>query len=379
MYKKKNVVLIVGGFPSKKDRKIYGGQVTACMSLLNSSYTEFNTVITLDTTQISNPIPLFPIRLVLAIVRFFKFISILFIRRPDATIIFMADGFSAIEKGLMAYCSRALKVPVMVFPRAGKLIQQYFSSYWFAVYIRATLGKSDIFLCQGSTFQNFAKNELGFTSENAPVIPNWTASNYYIDIGITRDHCNIIAKPQLLFLGWLEESKGVFDLLNACRILCNNKVDFHLIFAGNGTALSKAKLFVDNHNLTNYVTFCGWVDGNKKIDLLKNSQIFVLPSWNEGLPNAMIEAMSAGLACVVTRVGMIPDYMVDKNNALIVEKKNPIALANALRLTICDFYLRKFISKNSFELAKSRFTLDNGVKLLCETTSKICQKKYFDN
>ncbi len=252
----------------------------------------------------------------------------------------------------------------MVFPRAGGIIQQYESNPLFAAFVRGTLGRSDMFLCQGLTLQRFAVRELGFTTEFTPIIPNWTASEEHLRIGADRDFGPQEKNPKILFLGWMEEFKGIFELLEAARILRDECVEFHLVFGGDGAALPKAKLFVQMHGLDRYVTFSGWLDQRAKAELLQQCQIFTLPSWSEGLPNVMIEAMSAGLACVVTNVGTIPDYVTDGRDALIVEHKNALALAVALRTVICDVKLRESLAKNGFLIASTKFTLENGIELL---------------
>jgi glycosyltransferase involved in cell wall biosynthesis len=368
-------VLIVGGFPNLHRRKIYGGQVEVCSRLLKSSFIERYDVRTVDTTQISNPPPVFMMRMFLAGIRLTRFLGSLFLRRPDVVIIFFAEGASAIEKGVMSWLAQACGVRSLVFPRAGGIMRQYDGSTWFATFVRLTLGRADMFLCQGITFQRFAISELGFTSESAPIIPNWTASEEPLRIGALRDFGLAEKNPHILFLGWLEEFKGVFELLAAARILLDERIEFHLVFGGDGAALPKAQRFVEKHGLSRHVTFAGWLDQAEKADLLRKCQIFTLPSWSEGLPNVMIEAMCAGLACVVTDVGTIPDYITPGHDALVVERKNVLELTAALRAVISDGKLRESIAKNGFRLASTRFTLENGIELLSSAVTRVLKNQ----
>lgn len=360
----KTKVLIVGGFPPENGRKIYGGQVAACMSLLNSTFTETHIVRTIDTTQISNPPPVFIIRMFLALKRLIMYCVEIIIQKPDVAIIFLADRASAIEKGLMTILSRVFRTPVMVFPRAGSLIHSYSSNRLFASFIRNTLGQADIFLCQGAAFQTFATKKLGFTKYTAPIIPNWTASNEHLEIGAQRNYDTNKSCLNVLFIGWLEEYKGVFDLLEACHLLHSTGVNLHLILCGDGNAMPKAQHFVELSQLSKTVTFAGWVNKDEKKILLRSSDIFVLPSWSEGLPNSMIEAMCSGLACIVSDVGTISDYVVDGRDALVVKPHDANSIAEALKTLITDNFIRKDIAINGHELAKHNFTLENGVKLL---------------
>ena len=370
---KKAKVFIVGGFPPPT-KKSYGGQVTACVKLLESLFCESHTVRTLDTTQISNPPPHFLIKLLFAIKRLIFFNIHLVFTRPDVTIIFLGAGTSALEKGVMVSCSRLFRVPVMVFPRAGALIKEYLSNKWFALYIKLTIGKSDMFLCQGVSFQKFAIEELGFKKSTSPIIPNWTASEEHLHIGYTRKYLKYSDCPEILYLGWMEDFKGVIDLLEAILILRDTQTKFHITFSGKGRASTTASSFVELHGLESYVTFTGWVDQKTKAALLETCEIFVLPSWSEGLPNSMIEAMSAGLACVLTKVGMIEDYVVSGQDALLVSPKNPSELADAMKTLLLDQSARERISKNGLLLARSNFTLEHGVSLLSSEVDRICMK-----
>jgi glycosyltransferase involved in cell wall biosynthesis len=89
----------------------------------------------------------------------------------------------------------------------------------------------------------------------------------------------------------------------------------------------------------------------------------------------MIEAMSAGLACVLTSVGMIEDYVVGGRDALIVSPKNPTELADAIKILLIDCTAREKISKNGLLLARSNFTLEQGVSLLSDEINRITIKK----
>jgi glycosyltransferase involved in cell wall biosynthesis len=370
--KKKNKIkiFIVGGFPIKKNKKVFGGQVTACMQLFNSPFMENYNVNILDSTQISNPPPYFAFRLLFSVKRFVKFLLNIIFKRPDVAIIFFSNSFSAIEKGLMVIILRTFQIKVLVFPRAGGLIAEYFSNPWFAKFIRFSFSKANMFLCQGLTFQRFAITELGFSKISSPIIPNWTASEVYLNIGANKNFGRKVNCPHILFLGWLEESKGALELLEAAKILVNSKIFFHLTFAGDGRYADKARKFVEKYQLTKNVTFAGWVDEKKKISLLKSCQIFTLPSWSEGLPNSMIEAMSAGLACVVTDVGVIKDFIAHNQDALVIKRKNIPQLVNSLKKLIVNQTLRANISKKAHLLASTKFSLENGLVLLDNAINK---------
>lgn len=359
-------VLLVGAFPHPTAKRVYGGQVSVCTRLLQSKFVETFAVRTVDSTQVSNPPPSLPLRGILALWRLVQFSVELVLHRPDAVLLFLARGASVYEKGAMTWLSGLLGIPVLVFPRAGGLIQDYFASAMHASFVRRTLGRARFFLCQGRTFQEFAISELGFDPTHAPIIPNWTALRTHLEIGEKRAPGLDRPIPRVLFLGWLEEPKGVFELLQSALTLKQRDIPVHVTFAGNGSALPAAIEFVERNGLHDRIAFAGWVDDDAKTALLNESDIFVLPSWSEGLPNAMIEAMSAGLACILTEVGMIPDYVVHGRHGLLVPPRDVDALTQALTQLVANPALRGEVARQGHLLAAAQFSLDNGAAMLSE-------------
>ena len=367
----KNKLLIVGAFPKNKNQDIYGGQLTACNSLIDSYLSDKYEIFTIDSTTLSIPPPNLLIRAFYANKRLYTFFLKLIINKPKVVIIFVADKYSAIEKGIMILISKLFNIPVMLFPRAGALIKQYKTNQHFKSFLNFTFKKSKIFLCQGSSFQKFAIQELSFTKDKCPIIPNWTANKSYLQIGEKRKFSNFQNNLNILFIGWLEDFKGIKEILQALKILKNKKYKFHFYFAGDGQLMSYAKNFVESFELERHATFLGWINEEKKIELLSKSNIFILPSWNEGLPNAMIEAMSAGLACIVSGVGMIPDYAEHGNNSLIVKPKSSEEIVLSIEKLLKDFKFREKISKNAYFFARENFSEENGIKLLDNEVKKL--------
>ena len=87
----------------------------------------------------------------------------------------------------------------------------------------------------------------------------------------------------------------------------------------------------------------------------------------------MIEAMSAGLACIISKVGMVPDYAIDGFNSLLVEPKNVQNIVRSLEKVLQNPLLRQKLSKNAYQTAKSNFSLDNGLKLLTQEIENLIE------
>lgn len=352
--------MIVGGFPPDHV-KIYGGIVTACKTLIKSSLSEQFEIVTVDSTQKSNPIPHLIIRLYFAVFRIFNFVFKILFKRPKVIILFPAIGASLLEKGFMSWVGFLLRIPVFMFPRGGAILDQVKSSQITRIWVRWAFGGVSKVLCQGPAWKAFATETLGFSDEDSPIIYNWTATNELLAIGKKRFKEKKKPPLVILFLGWLEAEKGVLDFLDAILNI-EPKNDIKIFIAGGGSCEDKAKAFVNEHNLHAIVTFLGWVEGERLKEVLTSSDILVLPSWAEGFPNAIIEAMAAGLAVIVSSVGNIPEVLTHNSEALLVPPKDNKALVNAITNLINDDDLRDRLALSGHNFSEKNFSIDSAVQ-----------------
>jgi glycosyltransferase involved in cell wall biosynthesis len=351
-------VLFVGAFPSA-ERKVFGGMVTSCRALLGSSLPRRLDLDLLDSTQASHPPPRLHVRLVLAARRFCTFLLRFGRHRPDAVLLFAAVGASVVEKGAMAWYARLRGVPALMFPRGGAMIDACERSAFTRWWVRLAFGGARMVLCQGPTWRSFACDVLGFDSANAPIVPNWTATDEFLAIGRGRSRqTNHVVR--LLFVGWLDAEKGITELLMACRTLLADR-PLELVLVGEGNMSEKAREFVKAQSLTNAIRFRGWLEGDALRAEYAAADAFVLPSWYEGLPNAMVEAMAAKLAIVVSAVGNIPDVVADGASALLIRPRDADALTTALARVIDDASLRERIAAAAFDIAEERFGVEAAV------------------
>lgn len=355
-------ILFVGAFPPKR-RDVFGGNVTACRALLGSSFPERAELILLDSTQISNPPPCLPVRLLLAIRRFSTYLLQFERRHPNTVLLFTSSGASLIEKGAMAWYAHFRGVPVLMFPRGGVVIDACHKSSFTQSWVRLAFGGARKILCQGSAWQRFSVDMMGFRVEDAPIITNWTATPALLALGRKRSFNAGNQPVRLLFLGWLEKTKGIFELIEACRYLSQSR-QFVLDIVGEGNASNDIRKLVEKYELVDRVHFHGWLKGPAVETALAGADVLVLPSWAEGLPNAMIEAMAAKLAVVVSAVGNIPDVITNGREALLIPPKDITALQEALMNVIDDPKLRQRLGELAFSLAENEWGVEQAVESL---------------
>jgi glycosyltransferase involved in cell wall biosynthesis len=324
-----------------------------------------------DTTQISNPPPPLPVRLLLAFRRSVRYVARFERHRPDAVLLFAAVGASLVEKGLMAWYAKLRGVPAFLFPRGGGIMDACKTSRIARLWVRTSFGGARKVFCQSERWQRFAVDVLKVPRQNAPIIANWTASEELLEIGRARPRTSG-NHVRLLFVGWFDREKGAAELLHALREIAAERT-ISLDVVGEGNYSAEGRAYVARHNLAESVRFRGWLSGEALRQQFAHADVFVLPSWAEGLPNAMIEAMAARLAIVVTHVGGIPDVIVDQMNGMLVPPRNTDALREALRRVIDDSALRNTLADAAHGLAAERFSVERAVEELlkhCELSDR---------
>lgn len=139
--------------------------------------------------------------------------------------------------------------------------------------------------------------------------------------------CNTHGPLKLVYVGRLVRAKGLFEVVEALVKLKRAGRRFTLSIAGGGPDLSELMAACESGDLGRRVEFLGSVFGADKCRLLLDSDVFVFPSYTEGLPYSLLEAMAAGCVPITTPVAAIPDVMQDGEHGVFVPVKNAAALA----------------------------------------------------
>ena len=138
---------------------------------------------------------------------------------------------------------------------------------------------------------------------------------------------------RLCYLGRLVDGKGLFDAIAAVDALRREPgfEALELRLAGSGDASARLEADIARRGLRDVVHLVGSVRGAEKIAFLRDSDVFLLPSESEGLPYSVIESLASGTPVVASRVGGIPDVVVDGEHGRLIAPCDPEAIAAALR------------------------------------------------
>lgn len=180
----------------------------------------------------------------------------------------------------------------------------------------------------------------------------------------------------ILFLAVLIERKGIFDLVHIAELLTKDndlkRYNIKFLIAGSGKDEDVMKEKIRNHNLQDYFKFEGWVDKEQKEELFIKSQIYILPSYNEGLPVSILEAMSYGLPIITTNVGSIEDAVEHGVNGFVTDCGDSVKMYKYIKKCIInhemwkDFSIKsKDIIENFYSADKYFISIENLYKSLC--------------
>ncbi|ESA37253.1 group 1 glycosyl transferase [Leptolyngbya sp. Heron Island J] len=179
---------------------------------------------------------------------------------------------------------------------------------------------------------------------------------------------------KIIFLGKINLRKGVFDLLHAfSQLKPQLQAQTSLIFAGSGDneELLELARSLDIHS---HIKLLGWINAVQRDQLLADASIFILPSYNEGLPMALLEAMAFGVPPVTTPVGGIPEVVIDGINGIIVNPGDIKGLTEAMATLISKADLRNKMGYQARESVRPLST-QNYAQSLFEVYCKITNSK----
>jgi glycosyltransferase involved in cell wall biosynthesis len=173
-------------------------------------------------------------------------------------------------------------------------------------------------------------------------------------------------QPRLLYAGNLIRPKGVHVLLDALAKLHQEGRPWRLTVAGAGPARSELETQADSSGLGDSVDFVGFQSLDGVLALMDRADLFVFPSFGEGMPRVLLEAMARGLPIVATRVGGIDGVIQDGRNGLLVRAGEPDELAAGVRRLAMDARLWEEISTAGLETARAH-TMDRYADLMVAT------------
>lgn len=246
----------------------------------------------------------------------------------------------------------------MFFVRVGKLFgkkvimhmhcadfESYYNPSSHKQRIVDTINACDLYLVLSDSWKQYFES-IGVKSNIIKVLNNTITPPVTKRVKRSTDILN------LLYLGVIGQRKGIYDILNALK---DNKEMFEgkvVLRIGGNQEEEKLQACINEYGLQGMVKFEGFVSGEKKIECLNWADVYILPSFNEGLPIGILEAMSYRHPIISTPVGGIPEVVKDGVNGIMVKPGNVQEIAKAISAFVGDKKLIEEYGMNSIELVK---------------------------
>lgn len=217
--------------------------------------------------------------------------------------------------------------------------------------VRKILGMGDILLVLTPEWKDFFKKLT--EKEKIKVFPN--------AIEIPAPAEKKYGSHKILFLGRICREKGIGELLHVMPKLKEKYSDVHLYLGG---IWEDQELKEQAKELSDCVTFLSWVTGEEKKKYLNKCDIFVLPSYFEGQPVSVLEAMAYSCAIVASDTGGIPHMIIEGETGVLVEPKDEESLEKGLLRVLSDEMLARKLGENARSKVTGEFSIENNLEQL---------------
>lgn len=262
-----------------------------------------------------------------------------------------------LRDGLFALQAKQQNIPLLIFWHGWDKSFEGLLEKRLLWFFRHTFGQADGFIVLASEF----KQKLKDWGVEVPIYLGTTAVEeqllQHFDLEKKLTRLRKIKTVKILFLARLERAKGVFETVQAIKLLVDKKLPVCLTIAGDGEIRQELEEYTRTLNLTpQQVNFTGDIRGKDKISAFAEHHIYCFPTfYGEGLPTSVLEAMAFGMPVVTRPVGGLADIFEDGKMGALVQGKSPEEIADCLEKIISDRNQMAEIGRYNAGYAKEHF------------------------
>lgn len=288
------------------------------------------------------------------IFNFFKFLNFL-ITGSNIIHLTSSGSFGLVRDLVFSFTTKLFRAKFITHIRFGR-IPTIFKEKSYEYYLLYFIFKfSDKIICIDQNTYNFLLSYSEDISNKLYLIPNCIDYNFEDEFIEYSSKNNIIS-----FVGWVKREKGVEELIRAFLNL--NLIDWRLRLIGPIDQNFFAELD-ENYLLSSKenIQFLSNLDNREVLLELKKSKVFTLPSYTEGFPNVLLEAMATKNSIIATKVGAIPE-MLENQSGILINVADPKDLEKTLNLLLHNDSLQCLLSENAFQRCKEIYSIDTVVE-----------------
>jgi glycosyltransferase involved in cell wall biosynthesis len=264
------------------------------------------------------------------------------------------DLKSFFRDGLIVYQAKQKNIPVLVYWHGWKIEFANKVERFLIWFFKWTFQRADRTIVLADEF----KEQLKAWGLKTPIDLGTTAVDESLLTGYNFDKkSNSMIKMdevKILFLSRIEKAKGIFETLDAFKLLLMKDLNIHLSIAGEGLALEHAKIYSNRIGLPKKkVSFLGYLKNKKKAEAFASHHIYCLPTYyDEGLPASVLEAMAFGLPVITRPVGGLKDFFENKKMGYITKSRSPSKISELIELLLKDRTMLLDMAKYNYQYAK---------------------------
>jgi len=208
--------------------------------------------------------------------------------------------------------------------------------------------------------------ELNINSKNKIIV----AHRHFVDFKYIVNK-KIDARANIIgYIGRFSEEKGISNLVESIPLLLKSRKDVYFMLCGDGKLSNKIRKIIKFQDLETYVNLTGWVSHKEVPTFLTNFKLLVIPSYTEGLPNVMLEAMACGTPVLAMPVGSIPDVIQDCETGFLLKSNDPKHIAEKIIELLNKPELLEKVSINAYKYVRQNFSYERTL----ETWRRILQE-----
>ena len=300
-------------------------------------------------------------KLLKGICGYFHFAYVLMFHRPDVVHIHSSFGPSFYRKMPFIYMASWRKIPIVNHIHGADFDEFYVNApEEKKATIKKIYSKCNVLIALSEEWKKRLSQIVA--EDRIEIIENYSVLHEDALEERMQRECN----NTVLFLGELGKRKGCYDIPEVIAQVRKSIPDVKFILAGAGSEVDEnaIKKLIDEKGISDNVEFPGWVRGDTKDKLLRKADVFFLPSYNEGMPMAVLDAMGYGLPVVSTNVGGIPKIVHDGENGVCCEAGDVDRMSRSITELMLNEELRENAGRDSMKIVKAKYSLEAHIEML---------------
>lgn len=357
--------ILVGGKAEGEGENLYGGVLTLSNGLVDYARNSGFSIEVINTLRSVFKHKSFLARIRSGLGHAHQLVSLLRASKGRGVIIFSGAGWSLYERLLLSVICRIFRVQDIFFVVDGWFLgirnKSFIRRFWMSLLLRIPRHLA----ASGSNWVDCFRG-LGVGVDRLVTIHYWLPRSHRL---AEEPKVALPGEPiRFVFVGWMIKEKGIYEILASLQALLPVH-RFHFTFIGGGTLLEQVREAISAAGWESNVSAPGWVSSEQLESELSAAHVFVLPSYAEGFPMSLIEAMTKGMPAICTDVGGISDSLHDGVNGFLIPPRDAQSLEKAMEFYILNPEAVSKHSSATLEIVRANHDADANCRLLFDSLS----------